>query len=105
MARHPVSASERRGIIVVAALALLITGSGIITSTCSLRNRHGHEPEITTLTLPSSSDSLQKNDSGKSSKTDSLKKKGKKKKGNSSRTPKTYRKRNPLDETVSRQVK
>lgn len=35
MMRHPLSASERRGIIVIALVALCVTGAGIIVPRCT----------------------------------------------------------------------
>ncbi|MDE6444176.1 MAG: hypothetical protein K2K64_07140 [Muribaculaceae bacterium] len=101
MARHPVSASERRGILVVAALALLITASGIITSECSRIKTADQEPTMTVIDVKAGVESQDSAKAGTTVRKDSLQGKGKKRKGSSSsRSPKSYRRRNPLDEPV-----
>ncbi|MDE5976804.1 MAG: hypothetical protein K2G69_09665 [Muribaculaceae bacterium] len=105
MAKNSMTSSERRGIIVVALLALIIIGSGMIVARCGGSEPQPDNDEVYTLLA----DSLQQEintarekshrDSLKRHRSDSIKRK---KKGKSQKSPKTYRKRQPLDEPVSR---
>lgn len=98
MMKNPVTASERRGILVVAALALAVTGCGFLMSLCNRGVPEVPPPEVEVLVR---GDSVQGKDSrGKS---------GKRRKRNSkkdsvgnagNKAPKKYRRRNPLDEGV-----
>lgn len=103
MAKNPVTASERRGILVVAALALLIIGTAFLTNRCDRSSLPTPPPEVKTVTLPDtlSPDSLQtagkKIRKGGKNHTDSLRRK---KKGRKGKAKKTYRTRSPLDEPV-----
>ncbi|MDE6754429.1 MAG: hypothetical protein K2J82_07440 [Muribaculaceae bacterium] len=108
MAKKSYSASERRGILVVAALALLITSSGFIISRCTQPDATEKLPQDKIQTIVSL-DSVRNQKSGIDNKelnpTDSTKKnakRGKRKKSGSrhSKDRKTYRKRSPLDEPI-----
>lgn len=108
MAKKSYSASERRGILVVAALALLITSSGFIISRCNQPDASEKLPQdkIQTIVSPDSTDNHKSASHNKElTPADSTKKKGKKgkrkKSGSShSKDRKTYRKRSPLDEPI-----
>ena len=87
--RNPFTASERRGIIIVAIAALLVTGIGAVLS---------YMPPSTSLTDNElenviSNDSVTPTNSSNIKKKSSVKKRTKKEK-------KTFRKRSPLDEEV-----
>lgn len=95
--RNSLTASERRGIIVVAVLALLLTLSGWFVSKCQRQHMEETPPEVEVLIH---GDSISETDSTtvrkkrtRKSKNDSVKKK----KG---KTPKYYRRRSPRDEAV-----
>lgn len=101
MIKNPLTSSERRGIIAVAALALLITGAGLWLSRCG-RPETTVTPEEVEVLLDGSSSregySESTNDSiskGNKSKKRDRGSSGSKKKGN-----KSYRKRSHLDEHV-----
>lgn len=104
--KNPLTASERRGIIVVAAISLLITGAGMVVSRCDRPDPEELERNAPRVEVLLSADSLQANDTvtQKNRKTRGKgKTRGKKK---SARTGKVradsmYLTRNPLDETVS----
>ncbi len=125
MGRQPLTASERRGILIVAIISLLITGAGLCVSYCGRNGADSTppptEPELlytpaddttnnrSNPTAPkSNTDSTSKitqTDSAKSDKKDSAKgdKKNSAEKSKSKRTkkqPKTYRRRSPIDEPV-----
>lgn len=103
MGRNTITSSERRGIIAIAFLALLIVGGGMVLSRCG-----GHESMMTQeeIEILLKSDSVPRNDDsvkrgkgrngragkGKNRK-DTLNDKGKK-------SGKTYRRRNFLEEPV-----
>lgn len=91
-----VTASERRGIIVVAALALLITGSGWLASTC---RRHADEvspPEIEVLVNGENPDG-DVSDAGGKNRSERMRKDSA---GSRQKSRKTYRRRSPRDEGV-----
>ena len=99
MSRSSYTASERRGIIVIAILALLFIGSGVTLSLCG-RPRELKKEIPVVIEHPEMVDSLamsvREETAGK-------KKKERKKSGiNSSvsKEKKTYRRRSPLDEPV-----
>lgn len=97
--KNPLTASERRGILVVAALALIITGTGWVVSMCQRPTPTEPLPELEVLARGDSlsDDSVGKRPGRKKgrrrSRKDSIGGKGKK-------APKQYRRRNPLDEGV-----
>lgn len=106
MAKNPVTASERRGILVVAALALLIIATIFFVNRCVRSSESLPPPEVKIISLPDtvSSDSLpskdkrEKRKKRKKHESDTLRHK---KKGSSKgKTKKFYRTRSPLDETV-----
>lgn len=113
--KNPMTASERRGILTVAAIALLIIGAGWLLSTCRYVATPPSPPEIETLVnggsksnSASSSDtsgsSKDKSDSKSSDKSNSTNKKSKSRKdslsGSKTKSTKTYRRRSPRDEEV-----
>lgn len=97
--KNVLTASERRGILVVAALALLITGAGWIVSMCRHNDPEEVMPEVEVLV---SGDSVQEEVSG----TDSTRRKHRRRVRKDSvgakdaRQRKQYRRRNPLDESA-----
>lgn len=96
--RNPLTASERRGIIVVASIALIITGAGWIVSMCQRNTPEEPLPDVEVLI---NGDSISSDTSAVGDKkrirrgmrNDSTKE-GRKK------SRKTFRRRNPLDEGV-----
>lgn len=99
--KNVLTASERRGIIVVAALALLITGSGWVVSMCQRNMPDEEMPEVEVLVSGDSVIDVAGGVDGKSEKTRKRKKERFDSLGNkSSKTPKTYRRRSPRDESV-----
>lgn len=98
--KNALTASERRGILVVAALALLITGAGWVVSVCQRNLPEEDMPEVEVLVR---GDSV--TDDGGSKKMSGKTRKKKKEKSDSlgnksSKTPKKYRRRSPRDEAV-----
>lgn len=92
MSRSSYTASERRGVLVIAIISLLIIGSGLIIS----HFYGGYEQEIESPVVtehPEMIDSLEI----KSRESKSTKKKSKKR---STKTKKEYRQRSPLDEPI-----
>ena len=87
---NPLTASERRGIIVLAIVALLITGAGVGMSFLHKGKTIETVPEISVLV---EGDSL---DNGSSSK----KNRKTTKKNKKTKEKKVYRRRSPLDEPV-----
>lgn len=116
MSRHPLTSSERRGILLVAILSLLITGAGLCVSYCDRRQTvtSPEEPEI--LYAPGSrsgvSNGLDRaNDSagGGKARGDSARddlaggrksKRVKKQRKDYKKQRKVYRQRSPIDEPV-----
>lgn len=103
MSRVPLSSSERRGILLVAAVALAVTGAGVF-STCTGRWLQP-VPDPPTAVVADSLSALQA-DSLKAEKSKSKRKKEKgsksRKSGKSGREERTYPSRNFLDDTVPR---
>lgn len=109
MAFHPLSASERRGILVVAALSLLITGGGLCVSYCD-RPQQVIDPHEVEVLMERDSLSEAQADSVAKVRRKSLQKqrrdsirraKGKMKNksgGSRKREEKVYRRRSPIDE-------
>ena len=99
--KNPLTAAERRGIIVVAVIALLITGAGMLVKRCDRPDPEELKMNAPQVEVLLSADSLNASDTiGRK------KRKGRKKK-KSARTGKmradtvSYHKRDPLDEIVS----
>lgn len=107
MAKNPLTSSERRGIVAVAALALLITGGGICLSRCGMP-----EPMVTPADVEILLDGTSLKNEGKDSpagkgKRDSAKRKRRQKNDSLSdkknqKGTRIYRKRSLLDENVER---
>lgn len=98
MSHSSFSASERRGIIVIALAALLIIASGIVLGLCGRPHEKTQEiPVVVEHPEMVDSASLEQ-----SSKTETKKKRDKSKNfGDSKKNqPKTYRRRSPLSEPV-----
>ena len=99
MARHPYSASERRGIMAVVAISLLVVGSGFLVKHCQ-----GGEPDpeagrVEVLYRPDSIRAAEDNSdtvkrSRKRARRDSAGRK------NGKRARREYRRRSPLDEGI-----
>ena len=98
MMKNPVTASERRGIIVVAVLALLITGGGWLVSTCRRQSPETVPPEVAVLVRGDSVGDGVGESSGKRKK--NRKDSTGSSKSSKSKSPKTYRRRSPRDESV-----
>lgn len=101
MARlNPLTASERRGILAVAFIALLITASGLLLS---LRGP-SEMPDKEEVEIWIANDTVKQTDNATGINSKSGKSKGKKsgktKKGSKKKGKKTYGTRNPLDEEV-----
>lgn len=103
--RNPLTSSERRGIIAVALVALLITGSGMWVSRC---NRPASPPEPAEVEVLIPADSVEaghertdstENLPGKRGRREERRKKASSAKSKN-KTPKTYRRRSPLDEEI-----
>ncbi len=99
MAKNPITASERRGIIAVAALALLITGAGLWLSRCGRQETTVTPEEVQILLDGSSSGNGYKGDS--LSIKDKSKKEGKRGRNGKKKGNKSYRDRSHLDEHVN----
>lgn len=114
MSSHPFTSTERRGILIVAALSLLITGAGLFVSYCDRPASTIEPQDVEMLYKPdpvkaayadsvakamrkARRDSLRKvrRDSLRNLRRDSLRRHGKMK---SKRAVKTYRRRSPIDE-------
>lgn len=86
------TASERRGIIILAIITLLITGAGILMSFQEKRNY----PELPETNVLIDGDTI-----GEADKSKNKKEKTKRRvKTSSKKEKKTYRRRSPLDEPV-----
>lgn len=98
MSKHPYTASERRGIIAIAVMSLLIIGAGLGLSLCN-RNSYSGFSDSEVIEDTSMIDSVAIEKSGNTS---SHKKSNKKvkKKSTPGKNKKTYRRRSPLDEPV-----
>ncbi|MBD5358625.1 MAG: hypothetical protein HDR88_16835 [Bacteroides sp.] len=99
--KNPLTASERRGILVVAAISLLITGCGWGVAMCGRSEAEEMTPEVEVLLHGDSLTS--KGTTDKKSSTERGKKKGRRDSVSSSvkkKDKKVYRKRSPLDEPV-----
>ena len=98
MAGRPYTASERRGVIMVALAALLITAGGIFLAMCERREAKD-QPVVIEMKEAVDSTATEKSSKKetKKSKKKSKSSKGKKRK---SGADKNYRRRSPLDEPV-----
>ena len=108
MPSHPLTASERRGILIIAALALLITGAGLCVSHCgrSTPTIDSHDVEVLYRpdgkAQPDSIANLRKG-SRKSTRKDSGRGSSKSTRmhqGTSKKSQKVYHRRSPRDEEV-----
>ena len=99
MAAKSYSASERRGILAIAILALIITAAGIGLSFCN-RGNDISGPEVIEMKEIVDSVQTSKIIEHKSKKSKRGKGSNSKKKSKKNKTPKTYRRRRPLDEPV-----
>ena len=94
--KNPLTSKERRGLVAVAAAALLCIGSGFIFRNCSSRNQEVHVVVVDNDSIASSAASKRDTVSRKT------KTKGKgrrsKKKASSGKREKAYPVRSPLDE-------
>lgn len=100
MGKNPLTSSERRGIIAVAALALFITGGGLILNRCQRPEPVATPEEIEVLLDGDSLNSRVVDDSMKK-KRSRRKKEGVDSLGSEKRkSKKIYRRRSPLDEPV-----
>ena len=98
--KNPLTSKERRGLVAVAAAALLCIGSGFIFRNCGGRNA-GSVSRVTVVDNDSVADaagSRRDSISGKSKEKASKRKRGKKKKASSAKREKAYPVRSPLDE-------
>ncbi len=103
MASHPLSASERRGILVVAALSLLITGAGLAVAYCDRPQQviDPHEVEVLMecdSLAEAKADSVAKarRNAQRKQRRDSIRRAKSKAKSKSNK--KDYRRRSPIDE-------
>ena len=93
--KNPMTSSERRGILVVAAIALLITGAGLLVPECG-RNKCEVSPEEVEVIVRG--DSAGGESSGKMK--EKREKRHKVSSSGKEKKKKTYRRRSPRDETV-----
>lgn len=93
--RHPFSASERRGILVVALVALAVTGAGLIVPRCSGNSSRIETSDVQIL-MDSRSDGLNASDSVDTERKG--RKKSRKKSSDKKRSIKKHSYRSPLDE-------
>lgn len=105
--KNSLSASERKGIIVIALVALLITGAGIFFSLFRSNDQSEINPGAEAEIIVNSEGSEINENRGKEqkNKNSNRKKKGKKKKGSKKgsgkkNSPKEAKRRSPLDEVV-----
>ena len=96
MSHSSFTASERRGIIVIAVISLLIIGGGVVIALCG-RNPQTEKEIPVVVVHPEMADSVPEG----SNKEKSVKKNSKKKSSSSkNKTKKSYPRRSPLDEPV-----
>ena len=108
MPSHPLTTSERRGILIIAALALLITGAGLFVGHCNRPESTVVPNEVEVLYKPDDKaqpDSVAKLSKGsrKSTRKDSAGNSAKStrmRQGKTKKEPKVYRRRSPRDEEV-----
>lgn len=94
MANKSFTASERRGILIIAILALIITGAGL------LLHNGGKEEIRDSIEIQEMVNSIDTTNYQKKNLEKSKKKRKKSSKGNKDKSKKTYRRRSPVDETV-----
>ncbi|MDE5712177.1 MAG: hypothetical protein K2I16_00910 [Muribaculaceae bacterium] len=107
MAKNPLTSSERRGIVAVAALALLITGGGICLSRCGMPEPMVTPADVEILLDGTSLKNEVKDSPAGKGKRDSAKHKRRQKNDSLSdkknqKGTRIYRKRSLLDENVER---
>ena len=96
MSRKPLGASERIGIIVVAVIALIVTGAGIFMARCNRAEETVTEEDVAVIAHPDSvEEAAAKSSKSKREKTDSA---GYKKVRQKHTRP--ARRRSPLDEPI-----
>lgn len=111
MKRHPITSSERRGLVALAIICMLVIGIGLGVSYCGRSSTPLEPPEVEVVYEPDSAemaraDSISKarrkarRDSLRRVRRDSLRKARGTRSRSSARTPKTYRQRSPIDEPV-----
>ncbi len=104
MASHPLTSSERRGIVIIAALALLVTVAGLCVSYCGRPSAVDEPPKVEVVYKPDSvayacADSVAKaeakarRDSLRKERRDSMRRQRK-------AAEKSYQRRNPIDEEL-----
>ncbi|MCH5229371.1 MAG: hypothetical protein J1F12_05180 [Muribaculaceae bacterium] len=97
MSRHSYSASERRGILAIALVALIIIAAGIVLPLCSRRETGPHELPV----VIEHTELIDSTSTVKSHQTRGKAKSGiNKAKESKTKTKKSYRRRSPLDEPV-----
>lgn len=100
MGKNPLTSSERRGIIAVAAIALFITGSGLILSRCQRPEPVATPEEIQVLLDGDSLQSRVADDSVKKKRSRRKKERSDSVESEKRKNKKNYRRRSPLDEPV-----
>ncbi|MCH5230560.1 MAG: hypothetical protein J1F43_02045 [Muribaculaceae bacterium] len=101
MSRNSYTASERRGIVAIAIVALLIIALGLITSWCGRSEKQVQEiPEIVEHTEMIDTAALRFQKEKAETKSQNKKFKGRKTSTSKEKSKKTYRRRSPLDEPV-----
>lgn len=96
--KHPLSSKERRGLVAVAAAALLCIASGFIVRSCS-HNALDNKKSSTITTEKDSLDDASSNNHSKSHKSDKSHKTNRAKKSKKSNKPKkSYPTRDPLSQ-------
>lgn len=96
MSRSSYTSSERRGILIIAILALLLIGSGVVLSLCGRPHQIKEEiPVIINHNELIDSAEVIRRDKNRSNK-----KATGKKKSHNTKEKKSYRRRSPLDEPV-----
>lgn len=97
MAKNSYTSSERKGILVIALVALLIIGSGVVLALCG-RPRERVEEIPVVVEYPEAVDSTYLKNENETKK--NTKSKTKNTTSSATKTQKIYRKRSPLDEPV-----
>lgn len=98
--KHPLTSKERRGLVAVAAAALLCIGSGFIFRSCSSHGPISHS-QVTVIDNDSVGVSRADSISGKSGKSSKSSKSEKSRKSKKPKSQKTYPSRSPLDQPIN----